>query len=89
MHILICILGGFFAIAGKIAIGNVQAFIQYVGQFNRPITEVAQLSATIQQIMAAAERVFEFLDAEELPVEDFEDSGMTSETAFSSTTISP
>jgi ATP-binding cassette subfamily B protein len=79
-YILICILGGFFAIAGKITIGNVQAFIQYVGQFNRPITEVAQLSATIQQIMAAAERVFEFLDAEELPVEDFEDSGMTSET---------
>jgi ATP-binding cassette subfamily B protein len=79
-YILICILGGFFAIAGKITIGNVQAFIQYVGQFNRPITEVAQLSATIQQIMAAAERVFEFLDAEELPIEDFEDSGMTSET---------
>ena len=69
-YILICILGGFFAIAGKITIGNVQAFIQYVGQFNRPITEVAQLSATIQQIMAAAERVFEFLDAEELPSED-------------------
>ena len=69
-YILICILGGFYAIAGKIAIGNVQAFIQYVGQFNRPITEVAQLSATIQQIMAAAERVFEFLDAEELPSED-------------------
>lgn len=71
-YILICILGGFFAIAGKITIGNVQAFIQYVGQFNRPITEVAQLSATIQQIMAAAERVFEFLDAEELSSEDFE-----------------
>ncbi len=69
-YILICILGGFSAIAGKIAIGNVQAFIQYVGQFNRPITEVAQLSATIQQIMAAAERVFEFLDAAELPAED-------------------
>lgn len=69
-YILICILGGFFAIAGKIAIGNVQAFVQYVGQFNRPITEVAQLSATIQQIMAAAERVFEFLDAAELPAED-------------------
>ena len=70
-YVLICVLGGFFAISGKIAIGNVQAFIQYVGQFNRPITEVAQLSATIQQIMAAAERVFEFLDAEEMPREEF------------------
>ncbi|MBP5675083.1 ABC transporter ATP-binding protein [Candidatus Saccharibacteria bacterium] len=78
-YILICILGGFFAIAGKITIGNVQAFIQYVGQFNRPITEVAQLSATIQQIMAAAERVFDFLDADELPKEDFEPAFGSSE----------
>ena len=64
-YILICILGGFFAISGQIAIGSVQAFIQYVNQFNRPITQIAQLSATVQQIMAAAERIFEFLDAEE------------------------
>ena len=70
-YVCICVLGGYFAISGKIAIGNLQAFIQYVGQFNRPITEVAQLSATIQQIMAAAERVFDFLDAEELEKEDF------------------
>ena len=76
-YILICILGGFFAIAGSITIGNVQAFIQYVNQFNRPITEVAQLSATIQQIMAAAERVFEFLDAEEMETENFPATLMT------------
>ena len=69
-YVLICMLGGWFAILGKITIGNVQAFIQYVNQFNRPITEVAQLSATIQQIAAAAERVFEFLDAEEEPRDD-------------------
>ena len=68
-YVLICMVGGYFAIVGKITIGNIQAFIQYVNQFNRPITEVAQLSATIQQIMAAAERVFEFLDAEELEPE--------------------
>ena len=74
-YVFICVLGGYFAIAGRITIGNVQAFIQYVNQFNRPITEVAQLSATIQQIMAAAERVFEFLDAEEQAA-DVEDSDM-------------
>lgn len=68
-YVLICMVGGYFAIVGRITIGNIQAFIQYVNQFNRPITEVAQLSATIQQIMAAAERVFEFLDAEELEPE--------------------
>ncbi len=68
-YVLICMVGGYFTITGRITIGNIQAFIQYVNQFNRPITEVAQLSATIQQIMAAAERVFEFLDAEELEPE--------------------
>lgn len=68
-YVLICVLGGYFVIVGRITIGNIQAFIQYVNQFNRPITEVAQLSATIQQIMAAAERVFDFLDAEELEAE--------------------
>lgn len=70
-YIAICVLGGYYAIAGRIAIGSVQAFIQYVGQFNRPITQIAQLSATIQQILSAAERVFEFLDAEEM--EEFGD----------------
>lgn len=64
-YVLICILGGYFAIVGRITIGNIQAFIQYVSQFNRPIAEIAQLSATIQKIVAAAERVYEFLDAEE------------------------
>lgn len=61
----ICVLGGHYVMAGLITIGNLQAFIQYVNQFNRPITEIAQLSATIQMIFSAAERVFEFLDAEE------------------------
>ncbi len=68
-YVFICVLGGWFAILGKITIGNVQAFIQYVNQFNRPITQIAQLSATIQQIAAAAERVYEFLDADEESVE--------------------
>jgi len=64
-YVAITVVGGFLAINGAITIGNVQAFIQYVNRFNRPITEVAQLSATIQQILAAAERIFDFLDAEE------------------------
>lgn len=64
-YIAICILGGYFAIDGKITIGNVQAFIQYVNQFNRPITQVASISATAQQTLAAAERVFTFLDETE------------------------
>ena len=55
-YVLICMLGGYFAVVGRITIGNIQAFIQYVSQFNRPIAEIAQLSATIQKIVAAAQR---------------------------------
>ena len=64
-YILICIVGGLEAIKGTITIGNVQAFIQYVNQFNRPITQVASIAATVQQTLAAAERVFDFLELPE------------------------
>lgn len=64
----VCMLGGYYVISGVISIGGIQAFIQYLNRFNRPITEVAQLSSTIQQILAAAERIFDFLEeAEEKP----------------------
>ncbi len=64
-YIAICILGGMFVIDGTMNIGNVQAFIQYVSRFNRPITEIASTTATIQQLLAASERVFEFLSEPE------------------------
>lgn len=67
----VCMLGGFYVISGVITIGGIQAFIQYLNRFNRPITEVAQLSSTIQQIMAAAERIFDFLEEPEETSEDF------------------
>lgn len=67
----VCMLGGFYVISGVITIGGIQAFIQYLNRFNRPITEVAQLSSTIQQIMAAAERIFDFLEESEDTAEDF------------------
>lgn len=64
-YVAVCVVGGYLAVDGKISIGNIQAFIQYVNQFNRPITEVAQISSTIQLTLAAAERVFTFLDEPE------------------------
>ena len=67
----VCMLGGYYVISGVITIGGIQAFIQYLNRFNRPITEVAQLSSTIQQIMAAAERIFDFLEEPEETAEDF------------------
>ena len=52
-------------IKGKLAIGQIQAFIQYVSQFNQPIQGVSQIASNIQSTMAAAERVFDFLDEPE------------------------
>lgn len=64
-YIGICVLGGAFVIEGKINIGNIQAFIQYVSRFNRPITEIASTTATVQALLAASERIFEFLSEPE------------------------
>lgn len=47
-YVVICVVGGGMAIEGKLLIGSVQAFIQYVSQFNRPITEVSQISSNLQ-----------------------------------------
>lgn len=67
-YVAICVAGGRMAINGTLLIGSVQAFIQYVNQFNRPITEVAQITSNIQQTLAAAERIFDFLhEPEETP----------------------
>lgn len=61
-YVAVCIVGGYQAIAGAITIGNIQAFIQYTTQFNRPVTSIAQIVSTIQLTLAAAERVSRFLD---------------------------
>lgn len=64
-YVMICILGGYLAVKKVIAVGDVQAFIQYVRSFTQPISQIANISNTLQSTMAAAERVFEFLDEEE------------------------
>ena len=61
-YVAVCVLGGLFVIEGKINIGNIQAFIQYVSRFNRPITEIASTTSTIQSLLAASERIFEVLN---------------------------
>lgn len=61
----VAISGGILAIKGKITIGNIQAFIQYVRQFTQPIQQMAQVVNQLQSMAAAAERVFEFLGEEE------------------------
>ena len=64
-YVAICVIGGFQVISKAITIGNIQAFIQYVNQFNRPITSLAQIASTIQLSLAASERVFTFLEEKE------------------------
>ena len=67
-YVAICILGGYFAVKGTITIGDIQAFIQYVRSFMQPIAQIANISNVLQQTMAAAERVFQFLaEPEEIP----------------------
>jgi len=58
-------LGGYLAIRGSLQIGDIQAFIQYVNQFNQPIIQTANIANVMQSTAAAAERVFEFLDEKE------------------------
>lgn len=67
-YVGVCILGGWLAVQGRIQIGDIQAFIQYIRSFNQPITQMAQVMNMLQSTAAAAERVFEFLaEEEELP----------------------
>ncbi len=80
-YVFVCILGGWLAIQGTIEIGDIQAFIQYVRNFNQPITQMAQVMNMLQSTAAAAERVFEFLQEEEElpetenPVEIYDENG--------------
>ena len=68
-YVAVCLLGGVLAGGGNITIGDIQAFIQYVRQFNQPITQLAQTMNMLQSTAAAAEREFEFLGEEELELE--------------------
>lgn len=64
-YVVICIVGASLAAGGTMTIGGIQAFIQYVRSFTQPITQLASISNQMQMTMAAAERVFEFLDEQE------------------------
>lgn len=61
----IAIMGAFYAIAGRILVGQLQAFIRYIWQINQPLSQMTQLASAMQSAMAAAKRIFEFLDEAE------------------------
>lgn len=64
-YVGVAVAGGYLAINGTITVGNIQSFIQYNKQFTQPINQIAQISAMLQAMIAAAERVFEFLEQPE------------------------
>ena len=64
-YVVVAILGSVFAVQGIITVGDIQAFIQYVKNFTQPLSQLTQISNIIQQLVASAERIFEFLDQEE------------------------
>ena len=64
-YVGVAVAGGYLAIQGTITVGNIQSFIQYNKQFTHPINQIAQISAMLQAMIAAAERIFEFLEQPE------------------------
>ena len=64
-YVGVAVAGGYLAISGTITVGNIQSFIQYNKQFTQPINQIAQISAMLQSMIAAAERIFEFLEEPE------------------------
>ena len=68
-YLAVCIVGAILAINGHITFGVIVAFMIYVRLFTSPLTQIAQGVTSMQSTVAASERVFEFLESEEMPEE--------------------
>lgn len=68
-YVAVAVLGGYLVTRRALALGDVQAFIQYSRQFSMPITQLSSMANTIQLTIASAERVFELLDEAEEPAD--------------------
>lgn len=81
-YVMLSIVGGILVLSGKLFVGDIQAVIQYVRRLANPIEQLAEMASIFQASIAAAERIFEFLDQEpeeeivtdeiKRPVEDIE-----------------
>jgi len=60
-YVAVCVMGGYLVVSNSIQVGDIQAFIRYVRQFNHPMSQTAGIANTLQSTAAAAERVFQFL----------------------------
>lgn len=87
-YVGICVLGSLLAAAGSLSIGEIQAFIQYVRSFTQPVTQLASTAASVQHILAAASRIFAFLDADDMPMPTGESDAATGgSVAFESVSV--
>jgi ATP-binding cassette subfamily B protein len=64
-YVMVALIGGYYAILGKMSVGDIQSLITYNRNFTQPIAQIAQISNMIQSAIASAERVFEFMESEE------------------------
>lgn len=65
-YVAVCVVGGALALNGEIAFGTIVAFMMYIRYFTQPLSQIAQAMQSLQSAAAAGERVFEFLEAEEM-----------------------
>lgn len=68
-YVAVCVVGGAMALDGKIGFGVIVAFMMYVRYFTQPLSQIAQSVQSLQSAAAAGERIFEFLEAEEMTEE--------------------
>ncbi|ARS62289.1 ABC transporter ATP-binding protein/permease [Streptococcus mutans] len=61
-YLIVALVGGLQVLAGRLTIGNMQAFVQYIWQINQPIQTITQLSSVLQSAKSSLERIFEVLD---------------------------
>ena len=78
-YVVVSIFGGYMAINGRIAVGDIQAFIQYMRSFTQPLNQLAQIMNLLQSTVAAADRIFNFLDEAEV---DFSQTDVITEDEF-------
>lgn len=61
-YLIVAVLGGLQVLAGRLTIGNMQAFVQYVWQINQPIQNLTQLAGQLQSAKSSLDRIFQLMD---------------------------
>lgn len=76
-YVAVCVVGGALIMENRISFGVIVAFMMYIRYFTQPLSQMAQAAQSLQSAAAAGERVFEFLEAEEMENEDTKQSKLT------------